>query len=1045
MAALIKSQITLVDMTDVLVQSTTPAAAAVGDKWINTGSSPYVLYTYSSGSTWVPETDYDILNAFSMHDIVLEDMTADGRLTSYEKSQLVKIISPKLTEAYTLEAQADALGSSTKAGLSNAIAALESLYNTYVLTTPGGTSDVSVTFDDDVNAAIEDLALAMAVTSTDVNAINESVTVSLSKDSYLIPGYIVNAKTSSTTVDVTAYKGTTAIPVSVAVSGQVQGLSASVTSGNNTTKATVTISTNMTMTTQSGSLLFTIVADGKTYKKDFVYAIALTGDFGYTLSLTNEAHTFAGDVSNALAGSTTTKAIAFKGDVQLPVTFGTISTPSGMSINKVDNGTVNASLTIDVTTGLTPLRGDIIIPITVDGKSMSKIFSYSVALKGATGSDGSPGSPGAPGSPGKGVSAVKDQYNSSTSDTIANGSWTDTIPSFVPGKYIWTRTHVTWTDSSVSTTPEILATSLNETNQKIFDMADDNKLTPEEKLILKRELDGIVAEKTQIDGQASVYPLITTEKTNFNTAYITLYDYLNPKLANLTTTEAVSGATLRSYFADYVAKRELLKKKITEHAVDAAKKYAADQAAAIAGQFSGVDVEFTSSGSNSIIPVTGWQTTAPAWVAGEYIWNRVKTIYSVGSPTYSVPVCISSTKEIGVSAIKEQYNLSTSSTAANGTWVDSMPTFVLGSYLWVRVHITWVDASITTSPEVLANTILADRMIDVEMNMTAESIVSAVRASTLYKNDLDVLASKTEAEGYSEAAKVAAIAAAAEDALLKANTALNDAKIYADQSVTVLTERMTSAEQKITAEEITQVVTSSSTYQEHLAALEPTVFKQAIEPPHVLNRMWLDTSVTPNVMYRSDGVTWIKTTPTTADEIGAYAAADGASLEHNLNTAVGTLSTAVSDLEASITTTADAIRTEVSETYTKADEFGVYKGTVETKFAETKNAFLFDFNKLTQTIREVDGKVITNDEEIKKYIRFIDGKILLGGSDSAITLEISNNRISFLQTGNPDPVAYIDNNVLYITDGRFLTSLRVGNFAFTPNPDNGNLSFSKVV
>ena len=1043
MAALIKSQITLVDMTDVLVQSTQPTTTVVGSKWINTGSSPYVLYTYSNSATWVVETDYEILNAFSMHDIVLEDMTADGRLTPYEKSQLTKIISPKLTEAYTLEAQASALGSSTANELSNAISALESLYNTYITANPDGTSDVSVTFDADVNAAIEDLALAMSITLSDVNVINESVVVTLSKDSYLIPGYVVNAKASTTTVDVTAYKGMAAIPVKVSVSGHVQGLSTSV-ANDNTTKATVTVSTSMLMTTVAGSLVFTVIADGKTYKKDFVYAIALTGDYGYTLSLTNESHTFAGDISTALAGTATSKVIAYKGETQLAATFGAIAAPAGMTITKVDDGTTNASLTFTVTPGLTPLRGEIIIPITIDGRAMPKIFSYSVALKGASGSDGNPGSPGDPGSPGKGILEVKDQYNSSTSNTVANGSWGDTIPGFVSGKYIWTRMHVTWTDSSIYTTPEILATSLNETNQKIADMADDGKLTPEEKLSLKRELDNITSEKTQVDAQAAVYPTITTEKTNYNTAYTTLYNYLNPKLTNLTTTEAVAGITLRSYFTDYIAKRELLKKKITEASLEAAKKYAADQAAAIAGQFSGVDVEFASAGSNSITPVTGWQTTAPAWVQGSYIWSRVKTIYSVGNPTYSGPVCISGTKEIGVSTIKEQYNLSSSSTASNGTWVDTMPTFVLGSYLWTRVHITWVDATTTTSSEVLVNTILADRVVDIEMNTTADSIVSAVRASTLYKSDLNVLASKEEAENYSETAKVEAIIAAAEDAMLKANTALNDAKNYADSSVTVLTNRVEETEQKITADAITQTVTSSSTYQTHLAALEPVVLKQTTPPEHVLNRLWLDTANEPNIMYRSNGTTWVKTAPTTASDLGAYTVEQGEALASDLNTAVGGLSTTVVDLAASITSTASTIRSEVAKTYTTASEFGTFKLSTATALEQTSTALSINFTTLSDAIAAVDGHVSDNKDEIKKFIRFEDGDIILGESTSAITLVIENDQISFMQAGNPEPIAYISDNVLYITDGRFLTSLRIGNFAFTPRA-NGNLSFSKVV
>lgn len=387
MAALIKSKITLVDMTDVLVQSVEPTAVPAGTRWINTGSSPYVLYTYGNDSTWVRETDYDILNAFSMHDIVLEDMTADGRLTPYEKSQLIKIISPKLADANALKTQATALGSSTVTQLSNAISALESLYNTSIAVNPDGTSDVGVAFDDEVLAAINALSTAMIVTSADVSAINRPVVLNLSKDSYLIQ----QLTASSTTVEITALKGTTAIPVTVAVTGQIAGQLTTSIANNNSTKVTVTINVTTAMATKIGSLLFTINADGKEYKRDFVYATALkgvTGDAGYMLSLTNESHVFAGDVTTALEGSTTSQVIAYRGSVPLSATFGEIVAPTGMTITKVNDGQANASLIFAVTSGLTPLKGDIIIPITIDGQTMSKVFSYSVSLKGESGVSG---------------------------------------------------------------------------------------------------------------------------------------------------------------------------------------------------------------------------------------------------------------------------------------------------------------------------------------------------------------------------------------------------------------------------------------------------------------------------------------------------------------------------------------------------------------------------------------------------------------------------------------------------------------------------------
>jgi hypothetical protein len=80
-------------------------------------------------------------------------------------------------------------------------------------------------------------------------------------------------------------------------------------------------------------------------------------------------------------------------------------------------------------------------------------------------------------------------------------------------------------------------------------------------------------------------------------------------------------------------------------------------------------------------------------------------------------------------------------------------------------------------------------------------------------------------------------------------------------------------------------------------------------------------------------------------------------------------------------------------------------------------------------------------EEIRKYIRFVDGNILLGEEGNTLTLRIENDRISFLDSGLE--VAYFSNNKLYVTDGEFLNSLQLGNFAFMPR-ENGNLSFAKI-
>lgn len=54
-----------------------------------------------------------------------------------------------------------------------------------------------------------------------------------------------------------------------------------------------------------------------------------------------------------------------------------------------------------------------------------------------------------------------------------------------------------------------------------------------------------------------------------------------------------------------------------------------------------VDVEYAQGSSRVTVPQGGWQTTAPQWVSGKYIWTRTKTTMQSGDIEYSEPVCIS--------------------------------------------------------------------------------------------------------------------------------------------------------------------------------------------------------------------------------------------------------------------------------------------------------------------------------------------------------------------------------------------------------------------
>lgn len=69
------------------------------------------------------------------------------------------------------------------------------------------------------------------------------------------------------------------------------------------------------------------------------------------------------------------------------------------------------------------------------------------------------GATGATGSSGKGISSIVEEYYQSTSaTTLSGGSWSTTPPTWVDGKYIWTRSVITYTDNTVKRTEGICAT-----------------------------------------------------------------------------------------------------------------------------------------------------------------------------------------------------------------------------------------------------------------------------------------------------------------------------------------------------------------------------------------------------------------------------------------------------------------------------------------------------------------------------------------------------------------------------------------------------------
>lgn len=114
---------------------------------------------------------------------------------------------------------------------------------------------------------------------------------------------------------------------------------------------------------------------------------------------------------------------------------------------------------------------------------------------------------------------------------------------------------------------------------------------------------------------------------------------------------------------------------------------------------SNADLEYAESTSQTTAPTDGWQTTAPKWRKGYYIWSRTHIYYTDGNEKVSTPMCLSVARSID--RIEECYYSSTSSTAiTGGAWVKGKsPAWVSGRFIWTKSIIYFTDGTSTeTTP-----------------------------------------------------------------------------------------------------------------------------------------------------------------------------------------------------------------------------------------------------------------------------------------------------------------------------------------------------------
>lgn len=176
----------------------------------------------------------------------------------------------------------------------------------------------------------------------------------------------------------------------------------------------------------------TIRAADATVRDEFTISRIKDGGDGtpgadaYTVFLTNESYTFAGSTEAALADSTTTEVVVYKGITKITPTSITVGTkPTGLTSSV--SGSV---VTFVAATTLVTKSGTIPLTITADGKTFTKQFAYAISFQGGKGE---------PGQNGVSVTGTQVQYVQTSGTTEPTTGWSNTRPTPVPGQWLWTR------------------------------------------------------------------------------------------------------------------------------------------------------------------------------------------------------------------------------------------------------------------------------------------------------------------------------------------------------------------------------------------------------------------------------------------------------------------------------------------------------------------------------------------------------------------------------------------------------------------------------
>ena len=264
------------------------------------------------------------------------------------------------------------------------------------------------------------------------------------------------------------------------------------------------------------------------------------------------------------------------------------------------------------------------------------------------------GEDGADGKDGVGVQDVDVLYYLSTSSsTLTGGSWSTTAPAWVNGKYMWSKTKVTYTDGSTTETDPACITGSKGANGTNGSNGEDGRGVTSivEQYYLSTSSSSLVG-----GSWSTSVPAWVNGKYMWTRSVITYTD------SSSTTTDAIcvtgakgeTGIGVKSYREQYY-----------------------------------LSTSYSRPAGGS------WSYNVPSWTDGKFMWTRTVVTYTDNTTWTSDPVCVTGSagpSGKGVKSFEVLYYLSTSSSSlVGGSWSTTAPKWEDGKYIWTKTKVTYTD------------------------------------------------------------------------------------------------------------------------------------------------------------------------------------------------------------------------------------------------------------------------------------------------------------------------------------------------------------------